>query len=103
MPEEEFRRKVAEFTEREQVLDGSCRHEQRQGIVSKRALEECGLIRHTGVSGTTRIVIEWNADTETGWHRIVTEDPVSIAIREHRMERPRDPLDHPKEHTKCAE
>lgn len=82
MPEEEFRRKVAEFTEREQVLDGSCQYEQKQGIFSKRWLEASGLYRMTGTKGKTRIVIEWDADTGTGWHRIVSESRYCIATHE---------------------
>lgn len=103
MQENEFKKKIAEFTEKEKALDGSCQYEQKQGIFSKRWLEASGLYRMTGTKGKTRIVIEWDADTGTGWHRIVSESRYCIATHEHRLAHPRDPEDYPTDHSRCAE
>lgn len=97
MTEKEFTRMYEYFEEKEKILDGSCKFFQKEGLISKTQLIQSALIRHCGLKGKTRIVIEYDNDTGTGWHRIVSEDPESLATQQGRManhpERERNPKD----------
>lgn len=101
MDKEELKKKADDFAARVSAIDGTCKYEQKQGGFSKRWLEADGLIRMTGATGKTLIVIEYDADTEQGWHRVVSEDPENIATRQYRTEHQREEQRNPRDHSRC--
>lgn len=68
-----------DFFERERLLDGTCRNEIVSGKFTRHLMEKSGLLKYAGVTGKTRIVIEYDNDTGEGWRRIVTEDATTVA------------------------
>lgn len=92
-----------EVRKKESVLDGECIHEIRIGAMHKYLMERFMLIRYVGMTGKTRIVIEYNNDTGKGWMRVVTEDPVTIPIHECQLEHPQHPSDCPTGCSRCVE
>lgn len=81
--------KMDEIRKKESILDGPCTFETITGM-SEPTLNNLRLLGCTGVKGITRIVIEWNADTGTGYRRVVTEDRETVTIRRYREEHPGD-------------
>ena len=81
MPEKEFLELQREVDQRESILDGACKHKGRFGIFPKHLMERFNFLPSAGMTGTTRIVIEYNNDTGMGWIRFTTEDPNTVPIR----------------------
>lgn len=81
--------KAEEISEKERALDGPCAFETITQM-SEPTLNNMRLLGCTGIKGITRIVIEWNADTGTGYRRIVTEDRETVTIQRYREEHPGD-------------
>lgn len=73
-----------DFYERERLLDGTCRNEIVSGRFTRHLMEKSGLLKYAGLTGKTRIVIEYNNDTGEGWRRIVTEDATTVATQTNR-------------------
>ena len=72
MPEKEFIEFFKKIEERESQLDGECTKLVVEGLMSETFLKRSGLLRQAG-DKKTRFVIEYDARTGKGWHRIVTE------------------------------
>ena len=70
-----------EVREKEKILDGTCIHEGTFGPVHKYRMKRSKLLYKCGLTGKTRIVIEYNNDTGTGWYRVVTEDPNRVSSK----------------------
>lgn len=73
-----------DFSEKESLLDGTCRNEIVSGRFTRHLMEKSGLLKYAGLTGKTRIVIEYNNDTGEGWRRIVTEDATTVATQTNR-------------------
>ena len=66
---------------RESSLDGECHFLRRFGSFDRYLMERFNLMMFVGKRGKTRIVIEYDNDTEKGWMRCVREDEEGIPIR----------------------
>lgn len=76
-----------EVREREKILDGTCIHEGSFGPAHKYRMKRSGLLYRCGITGKTRIVIEYNNDTGEGWYRVVSEDPNRVTSKTEPPER----------------
>ena len=103
MDGQEFMRLKREICNKEQPLDGNCKHLIRFGAYSKHLMEQSGLIRYAGITGKTRIVIEFDNDTGEGWMRAIAEDPVTPAIHKCQSEHPEHPQNCPTACIRCVE
>lgn len=62
-----------EINEREQALDGVCKHVHHFNIFPEHLIKRCFPAHWIANKGKTRAVIEYDNDTGKGWIRIVTE------------------------------
>lgn len=74
----EYLLKMSEVNQKEGILDGNCKHLLRSGVFPRHLMEKFGLMRYAGKHGRTRIVIEYDNDTGSGWMRAVSECPERI-------------------------
>ena len=100
---QKFTKSKHQIEQKESILDGNCKHLIRFGAYSKHLMEQSGLIRYAGITGKTRIVIEFDNDTGEGWMRAIAEDPVTPAIHKCQLEHPEHPLGCPTACNRCVE
>ena len=102
MNKQEFEAFYIEISNKESVLDDTCKNLIRFGGFSRHLMERFGLIRYAGIKGKTRIVIEYNNDTGEGWMRVVSEDPVTQPIQKCQSVHPEHPPGCPIDCEKCV-
>ena len=88
------------ISKKEAVLDDGCDFICLK-LFPRHLMERAGLMKYAGVTGKTRIVIEYNNDTGEGWMRVVSEDPISEPIQKCQLEHPEHPQDCPTGCIRC--